>query len=183
MKYIFLKRTTLGKLLSEKLNYEFADADDFHSEENKTMMRNKIPLGDAQRMPWLLSLREHLLQWQQNNQNGVLACSALKQSYRHILNLGESVTKFILLNIDQSEIEKRLGSEPRANHFLTDSISLLPSQFKTLETPNKETALELNSIGYVCKETSGDSSYFIYVIYSINDSDSLVCKLINEILF
>lgn len=144
-------------------------------------MRKRIPLTDANRIPWLQSLRDHLIKWKTDNKNGVLACSALKQKYRHILNLGENITRFILLNVEQSVIEKRLGDGPRSNHFLTDSISLLPSQFSALEIPNKEEALSIFSSGYMCKETFQDSIYLIYVLDSNVELNELTNKIINEI--
>ena len=57
------KRSSTAQLLSKKLDYSFADADDFHSEENKQLMRDGIPLTDENRLPWLTNIRNHLKQW------------------------------------------------------------------------------------------------------------------------
>ena len=75
-------KTTVGNLLAEQLGWEFADADSFHSAANVEKMRLGIPLGDAERAPWLDSLNHAIKQWIAEQKNVVLACSALKNSYR-----------------------------------------------------------------------------------------------------
>lgn len=62
-------------------------------------MSNGIPLTDENRLPWLTSLNDHLLSWQNNHLNGVLACSALKVKYRQFLSQNLNDLKFILLNV------------------------------------------------------------------------------------
>ena len=92
-------KSSTAKLLSEKLKYEFADADGFHSAENKQLMSSGIPLTDENRQPWLKSLHDHLLSWQDRQLNGVLACSALKVKYRQLLSQDLKDVKFVLLNV------------------------------------------------------------------------------------
>ena len=75
-------KTTIGKMLAEQLGWEFHDADDLHSEANKAKMASGIALTDADRAPWLASIRELIADRLARNINVVLACSALKQSYR-----------------------------------------------------------------------------------------------------
>ena len=76
-------KSTVGIELSQKLGISFLEGDDFHSVENKNKMRAGIPLRDEDRLPWLEDLREIN---NQTRENLVLSCSALKRSYRDILN-------------------------------------------------------------------------------------------------
>lgn len=80
--------TTVGSELAAKLQWPFADADDFHSEANKKKMAEGCPLNDQDRLPWLISIHEQIDRWSLEGQNGVLTCSALKQVYRQILLTG-----------------------------------------------------------------------------------------------
>ena len=75
-------RRTPGRNAS---HWPFADADDFHSAANKEKMHQGIPLTDADREPWLAAIRAQMLRWAAANENGVITCSALKQSYRDFL--------------------------------------------------------------------------------------------------
>src|SRR3981081_3392525 len=78
-------KTTIGTLLAARLGWDFADADEFHSPENKAKMHQGIPLTDADRAPWLAALRDQIATWLAENKNAVMAASALKQNYRDIL--------------------------------------------------------------------------------------------------
>lgn len=122
-------KTTVGTLLSQRLSSQFADADDFHSPENKNKISHGIPLSDADRAPWLLALRHAIDQWNAEGQNVVLACSALKRSYRQELQAGN--VKFVYLKGDYDLIASRLRE--RHGHFATESI--LKSQLADLEEP------------------------------------------------
>src|SRR5271154_5156126 len=89
-------KTTVGHLLAAKLGWEFADADDYHSPGNIEKMRNGIPLTDAERAPWLEALRGLMGGWLAEKKSGVLACSALKRTYRDRLHPSAEV-QFIYL--------------------------------------------------------------------------------------
>ncbi|HEY2352496.1 MAG TPA: gluconokinase [Candidatus Acidoferrum sp.] len=132
-------KTTVGRLLAARLQYEFADADDFHSAANKEKMSRGIPLNDADRGPWLAAIRDQMARWIAAEKNGVITCSALKQSYRDILlsasgsadkQTGE--IKIVYLRGTYSLLASRLHS--RTGHFASES--LLASQFATLEEPH-----------------------------------------------
>lgn len=124
-------KTTIGKMLAEKLEIDFFDSDDYHSQESINKMKRSIPLEDKDRIPWLLGLAKRITQW--NKEKGaVLACSALKEKYRQILSGGGmEKTVFIYLKADKNTILKRI--EERKRHFFP--IGLLESQFKALEEP------------------------------------------------
>jgi gluconokinase len=90
-------KTTIGKLLANTLNWEFKDADDFHSVDNIEKMRLGIPLNDADRKPWLKDLQTAIALWLKENQNIILACSALKTKYRQYLRLDHKHVQLIYL--------------------------------------------------------------------------------------
>lgn len=122
-------KTTVGLLLAQKLGWHFADADDFHSPENKNKISHGIPLTDADRTPWLTALRHRIEQWSAEGENVVLACSALKRTYRDELQTGN--VQFIYLKGGYELIATRLRG--RHGHFATESI--LKSQLRDLEEP------------------------------------------------
>jgi gluconokinase len=123
-------KTTVGDLLAKRLGWEFADADDFHSKGNKEKIKQGIPLTDGDREPWLAALHDKITRWVSEKRNVVLACSALKESYREKLWTGPEA-KFIYLKGTYVQISKRLLA--RKGHFADEHI--LASQFATLEEP------------------------------------------------
>jgi carbohydrate kinase (thermoresistant glucokinase family) len=118
-------KTTVGIALAEALGIEFIDSDDLHSESNKKKMSSGTPLTDADREPWLQAVSKTL----QNHESIVVACSALKKSYRSTILAGAPTTKFVHLSGSQELIFARLSE--RSHHFMP--IGLLDSQFQTLE--------------------------------------------------
>lgn len=124
-------KTTVGELLAQKLDWQFADADDFHPKENVEKMRRGISLTDADRAPWLAALRNAIDHWNSSGTNVVLACSALKRGYREKLRVGR--IKFVYLKATPDLILSRLRS--RHGHFATESI--LDTQFADLEEPEQ----------------------------------------------
>ena len=133
-------KTTIGSLLAYELGWIFYDADDFHSESNRAKMSKGIALTDEDRAGWLLSLKELIAQNIQRNAPLVLACSALKASYRNILEVNEQV-KFIYLHGTYEQIKTRLKN--RAGHFM--SAGMLDSQFQTLEKPKNALTIDIAS--------------------------------------
>lgn len=124
-------KSTIGNLLSAATGWPFADGDDYHPEANKKKMHAGIPLTDEDRAPWLFRLHELLLGWVRAGKSGILACSALKESYRQVLSANVSDLHFILLEASAEVIEQRLRA--RTNHFMNPD--LLASQIATLEVP------------------------------------------------
>lgn len=127
-------KTTIGTLLAKQVGAVFADADDFHSPQNKEKMRAGIPLTDEDRAPWLASLNTLLRGWSDKQARGVLACSALKQSYREVLSAGvaEGRLAFVWLDGSPEMIAARL--QARKGTYMNPA--LLGSQFATLEPPS-----------------------------------------------
>ncbi len=123
-------KTTVGVLLARRLGWEFVDADSFHSSANVEKIRLGIPLDEADRAPWLESLRQAMERWVAEPRNVVLACSALKGSYRTQLYTGGE-TKFVYLKGSYDLIYQRL--RVRRGHFASETI--LASQFAALEEP------------------------------------------------
>jgi len=120
-------KTTIGKLLAARLGCAFIDGDDFHPPANVAKMAAGTPLTDADRWPWLRILNAKLLA----EPHAVLACSALKESYRRVLAEGLSDCRFVHLRGSIEMIRARLGQR---NHRYMPA-SLLDSQFATLEPP------------------------------------------------
>ncbi len=123
-------KSTIGRLLGERLEVPFFDGDDYHPEANVQKMSSGIPLTDEDRFPWLKILNAEISNWNTNS-GATLACSALKEDYRKIISDDENV-EFIYLNSSKELIKRRLTS--RQNHFMPSS--LIDSQFDTLEEPN-----------------------------------------------
>ncbi|AFZ56421.1 gluconokinase [Anabaena cylindrica FACHB-243] len=132
-------KTTIGKLLAESLNWEFYDGDAFHSPENLENMLLGIPLNDVDRMPWLQDLQTNIKIWLQENKNVVLACSALKASYRQIL-LCDSRIQLVYCKGSFDIIQERLRQ--RQNHFMNEK--LLKSQFDDLEEPDNAIYVDIS---------------------------------------
>lgn len=124
-------KTTIGRLLAAELGWSFRDADDFHSAENIARMSAGIPLTDADRRPWLKAIHDELARVVVGGQSVILACSALKQSYRAQLSDGLSKMTFILLDADRKLLAERMAT--RDAHFMPPG--LLDSQLDTLERP------------------------------------------------
>ncbi|OUL18928.1 gluconate kinase [Nostoc sp. RF31YmG] len=124
-------KTTIGKMLANSLGWTFSDADTFHSQQNVEKMRQGIPLSEADRKPWLQDLQTAIKYWLQENKNVVLACSALKDSYRQFLVVDSNRVKLVYLKGSYQLIQKRL--QERQNHYM--SAQLLTSQFEALEEP------------------------------------------------
>ena len=125
-------KTTVGKLLASQMGWEFADADDYHSAVNVEKMRSGIPLTDADRAPWLESLRGVIVGWIASAKSGVLACSALKKEYRDRLVVGSEV-RVVYLKGDRALLRERLSG--RRGHYMKESM--LESQIATLEEPSE----------------------------------------------
>lgn len=118
-------KTTVGTALAQKMGVTFIDSDGLHSDSNKRKMASGTPLNDSDRAPWLRAVSETLL----NHESIVVACSALKKSYRDMILAEAPTSTFIHLSGSKELISDRLRE--RSHHFMP--IELLDSQFQTLE--------------------------------------------------
>ena len=132
-------KTTIGVLLAQRLAWEFVDADSFHSPENVEKIRRGIPLGDADRAPWLWALRDAMEGWVAQHESVMLACSALKESYRDELCIAGE-TRFVYLKGSYDLIYQRLRH--RHGHFASEAI--LASQFAALEEPDDAITVDVD---------------------------------------
>jgi len=120
-------KTTIGETLAQALGARFIDADDYHPPENVAKMKAGIPLQDADRWPWLQKLNAIL----RNERKAVLACSALKESYRR--RLAEGVPDFTIVFLHGTAELIRSRMETRRHRYMP--AALLDSQLATLEPP------------------------------------------------
>lgn len=124
-------KTTIGKMLANKLNLSYYDADDFHPPSNISKMKNGIALNDDDRQPWLKNLSLAMKEWEHAG-GAVLSCSALKEKYREVFNETINDIHWVYLNGEFDLIRGRM--EKRSGHYMKSD--LLKSQFDTLEVPN-----------------------------------------------
>lgn len=133
-------KTTVGELLAEDLGWSFYEGDDFHPQANVEKMSQGIPLTDRDRQDWLDRLRALIDRLLASGQSAVLACSALKSSYRRQLGQGHGGVRFVYLRGRFGLIEERLAA--REDHFMPEE--LLEDQFETLEEPEEVLTVPVN---------------------------------------
>ena len=119
-------KSSVGAALAGRLRVPFEDGDDLHPSANIAKMARGEPLDDSDRRPWLDRVGEWL---RDHADGGVIACSALKRSYRDRLRQHCADVDFLLLHSDRDVLERRQAA--RAGHFMP--ASLLASQLATLE--------------------------------------------------
>jgi gluconokinase len=130
-------KSAIAAALATANHWQYIDADDFHSATNKAKIARNEPLTDADRHPWLQTLHTQIRHWIDTNHTTVLACSALKRSYRDLLSNNDPAVKFVYLKGSYELIAKRL--QAREDHFATEGI--LKSQFEILEEPSPDEAI------------------------------------------
>lgn len=127
-------KTVIGKALAPKLNAEFIDGDNLHSQHNVDKMAAGIPLTDEDRFDWLQLIAKVGHEQVSQGTNCIIACSALKKAYRDILRINNETIKFIYLRGSFDLIHDRIVK--RAHQYMPPS--LLQSQFETLEEPQAD---------------------------------------------
>lgn len=122
-------KSTVARLLGDRLAWDVAEADDFHPEVNIKKMTDGVPLNDADRLPWLSAMRDWIAARAATSANTVVTCSALKSTYRDLLRQSAARIRFVHLCGAPAVIGQRLAE--RSGHFMP--ASLLDSQFGVLE--------------------------------------------------
>ena len=133
-------KTTIGKMLAQKQQWQFRDADDFHPQSNKDKMQRGEALSDVDRYLWLELLRQEIDRALQANIALILACSALKAAYRQVLADDSDRVKFVYLKGSFELIQQRL--KERHGHFMNPD--LLESQFDDLEEPEGAIVVDIS---------------------------------------
>ena len=133
-------KTTVGRSLATLLGWRFIDADDHHPPGNIAKITQGIPLADTDRAPWLDTLRAEIDARLAARENTVLACSALKQTYRDQLMADPGCVKLAYLRGTREQLTARLMA--RTGHFA--SVALLESQLATLEAPRHAFTLDID---------------------------------------
>jgi gluconokinase len=137
-------KTTIGTALARALDVPFVEGDQLHPRANVERMARGIPLTDEDRQPWLIAIAQRLREADQTGSGLVIACSALKRSYRDLLrSRGSAKIRFVYLRGDQSLVADRLKG--RHGHFMP--ASLLESQFAALEEPDPKEHVLVCDIG------------------------------------
>lgn len=124
-------KTTIGKMLADKLGWVFCDADDAHPKKNIEKMAAGIALTDEDRKPWLEKLHAKIERRLGRGESAILACSALKKVYRDILGVDQKNVKTVYLKGSFDLLSKRIQGR---RHLYMDN-TLLQSQLDTLEEP------------------------------------------------
>lgn len=127
-------KSTIGSMLARRLDWEFADADSFHPAANVEKMSRGMPLSDEDRGPWLAAIADWMARLGREGRHGIVACSALKRSYRRLLVANQPDARIVYLKGERELIAARMAA--RSGHFMP--VGLLESQFRTLEEPGPD---------------------------------------------
>jgi gluconokinase len=132
-------KTTIASLLAERLGWIFIESDNYHSKDQVRKMTDGIPLTDKDRQPWLEELHTFLVDFREKDKPVVMACSALKESYRQLLTKGQENILFVFLKGKYDLILQRMQQR---EHFM--KAGMLKSQFDTLEEPANALTIDIN---------------------------------------
>lgn len=127
-------KTTMAGALAQRLGLQVVDGDDLHLPQSVEKMRAGIALDDADRWPWLDRIADYLAQNPAASPGRVVACSALKRTYRDRIRVTAGAVKFVFLQGDFDLVQKRMAQ--RVGHYMQPG--LLQSQFQALEPPQRD---------------------------------------------
>jgi len=146
-------KSTIAENLAQRLGWTYEDGDKFHPASNVAKMSAGHPLTDEDRWPWLQAIADEIDRVCKAGERVVIACSALKRSYRDVLVHGRRDVRIVYLNGTQELIAGRLAA--RKGHFMPPG--LLVSQFKTLEPPSADENPVIVSIDASVEEIVDDT--------------------------
>lgn len=133
-------KSTVGRMLAEEFQWSFYEGDDFHPPENLAKMGQGTALNDIDRLPWLEKLQKLIIEVNQRDESAVIACSALKASYRDMLKEADEGLEIVYLKGDYDLIKRRM--KQRQGHYMP--VGLLESQFAELEEPEGAIEVEIS---------------------------------------
>lgn len=126
-------KSTVAELLASRLQAHAKDGDTLHPPKNIALMSGGTSLTDEDRLPWLAAVRDYAREYATSRGSCVIACSALKASYRELLGTAGPVI-YVFLDGTRELIASRMHL--RSGHFMPEA--LLDSQFAALERPDSE---------------------------------------------
>ena len=159
-------KTTIGRLLAERLGIAYAEADSFHPPANVARMAAGQALDDDDRNPWLVAIADWIRARRRAEEGGVVSCSALKARYRDLLREAHPRVWFLHLRADRGVITCRIAG--RHGHFMP--VSLIDSQFQALEP------LRANEAGLVIDASAPPEDIVRAAIASINADRLSACQ-------
>ena len=133
-------KTTVGRLLAQRLDCAFYEGDEFHPAANIEKMSKGIALTDNDRLPWLADIKKTIDDCSQRGLDAVIACSALRKKYRCLLSENVADVQFVYLKGDYSTIRERMSA--RDDHYMKPAM--LESQFENLEEPDNAIVVDIN---------------------------------------
>jgi gluconokinase len=144
-------KTAVGELLAKRLGWPFVDGDDLHPASNIRKMAAGVPLTDEDRFPWLQKIRDAIVEHAGAGRSAIVACSALKRTYRKLLLQGQPDTRLVYLRGTPDVLERRLRE--RRGHFFDPN--LLASQLDTMEEPEDAVVIDVDrDLGAVVNATA-----------------------------
>jgi gluconokinase len=127
-------KSTLGRLIAKQMKCEFLEGDELHPPRNVERMTSGIALTDNDRRDWLRAIAEQIADASVSQHGLIVACSALKRSYRDVLRAASGRLRFVHVHGDAALLEARL--KQRVGHYMP--ASLLTSQLQALEAPGDD---------------------------------------------
>ena len=185
-------KSTIGRRLAARLNLDFHDADDHHPPENRAKMAQNLALTDADRGPWLEALAALAARLSQGP-GAVLACSALRASYRARLVAHAPEHRFVFLDLPPEVAARRLEQRKGSHQFVAEFDRILAGQFRDLETPEDAIYIPAEcSVEEIVERTAralgredydgATRSYFAEGSSEACISDARASQLLNELL-